>query len=170
MYKIPSINKMKKKHTTSRLSLEILKLSDAVFVKELVNSSGWLRFIGERSIHHIEDAENYIKSIDNNPYALYWTVSDRDTQKTLGIVTYIKRDYLDQWDIGFAFLPESTNQGYALEACQCILAEIMLDPGNIPVVAVTTQENTRSIRLLEKLGLNFQHRLDNGLMLYTIYQ
>jgi RimJ/RimL family protein N-acetyltransferase len=43
-------------HETERLLLRPFNTDDAPFILELVNSPGWLQFIGDRNIHSIEDA------------------------------------------------------------------------------------------------------------------
>jgi [ribosomal protein S5]-alanine N-acetyltransferase len=45
---------------TERLRLDPFTFADAAFFKELVNTPGWLQYIGDRNIHSITDAEQYI--------------------------------------------------------------------------------------------------------------
>ena len=45
---------------TSRLLLRELNENDAPFILELLNTEGWLRYIGDRHIHTIADAVKYI--------------------------------------------------------------------------------------------------------------
>jgi hypothetical protein len=48
---------------TERLSITSLSTTDAKFISELVNTEGWLKFIGDRKIHSPEDApELYSKN------------------------------------------------------------------------------------------------------------
>jgi RimJ/RimL family protein N-acetyltransferase len=66
-----------------------------------------------------------------------------------------KRDFLDDVDIGYAFLPAYGGQGYAFEAAQGVLAHAR-ELGLQRLVATVVPENDASIRLLEKLGLRFE--------------
>ena len=77
----------------------------------------------------------------------------------LGIISFIKRDYLDHYDIGFAFLPQHTNKGYAFEAAKEVLSYALNDLKMPAIVATTLHENANSIHLLEKLGLHFDKKI-----------
>src|SRR4051794_25146970 len=101
---------------TSRLMIKPLTLEDNNFIFELVNTKGWLKFIGKRNITSLHESSAYIQRILENENIFYWVVKLRDNQHSIGIITYIKRTYLDHHDIGFAFLPKFCNKGYAYEA------------------------------------------------------
>ena len=45
---------------TQRLVLCKLTLDDAPFIYKLVNDPDWLRYIGDRNVHNINDAKNYL--------------------------------------------------------------------------------------------------------------
>src|SRR5690242_10451129 len=92
--------------TSKRLLLTKLSLDDADFIFELVNSPGWLKFIGDRNVKAPEDARMFILKILNNPSVNYWIVRVQELLLPIGVVSFIKRDYLDFYDIGFAFLPK----------------------------------------------------------------
>src|SRR5215218_4924840 len=92
--------------TTERLVLETLRASDHGFILELVNTEGWLQFIGDRNIHSKDDAIRYIQKIDEAQNFTYWVVRTKETgAPPMGIVSFLKRDYLEHFDLGFAFLP-----------------------------------------------------------------
>lgn len=145
---------------TERLSLKPIQLSDFKFIKELVNTDGWIKFIGDRNIHSDEDAQNYIQKIISNEFIKYWVARLKNENIPIGIITFIKRDYLAFYDIGFAFLPEYSKNGYAFEASNAILIEIQTDRKYSKILATTIPTNTKSIRLLEKLGFSFQEEIE----------
>jgi RimJ/RimL family protein N-acetyltransferase len=148
---------------TDRVTLRPLHKNDYIFILELVNSDGWFRFIGNRHIYNEEDAKAYIQKILDTNNLNYWVVHDSSQGMPLGIISFLKRDYLDHFDIGFAFLPQCKNKGYAFEATQAILAAVTADPQHATVLATTLPDNTRSIRLLEKLGFHFRNDIQvNG--------
>ena len=148
---------------TDRVVLRPLHKNDYTFILELVNSDGWLRFIGNRHIYNEKDAKAYIQKIINTNNLNYWVVHDTTQGMPLGIISFLKRDYLDHFDIGFAFLPQCKNKGYAFEATQAVLTAVTTDPQHATVLATTLPDNTRSIRLLEKLGFQFRHDIQvNG--------
>ncbi|MEP7197326.1 MAG: GNAT family N-acetyltransferase [Saprospiraceae bacterium] len=162
---------MKNNFKTPRLLIDELRESDAEFILELVNTSGWLEFIGDRNINDKDKAIAYIKKIIENPLINYWLVRTIDHKTTLGVITLIKRDYLEYHDIGFAFLPQFSGNGYAYESTQFILNEILSEQVYEKVLATTLQENYRSISLLEKLGMKFQKEIineDQKLLIFCI--
>ena len=150
---------------TNRLFIKSIQLSDADFIKALVNTDGWLQFIGDRNIKTKKSAALYLKKIIENPKVHYWVVYLKENQTPIGILTFIKRDYLEFYDFGFAFLPNHAKQGYAFEASAAMLSELI--PGREKIQAVTLPENVHSIKLLEKLGFEQEGRIENeSLLLY----
>ncbi len=111
---------MKTIYKTDRLLLKKLKPGDAHFIFELVNSPGWIKFIGDRNIKTMEDAGKYIRRILSDGLIHYWVVYLQEPQMAIGLITFIKRSYLDHSDIGFAFLPAHAKQGYAFEAAYAV--------------------------------------------------
>ncbi|TBX67000.1 N-acetyltransferase [Flavobacterium silvisoli] len=134
---------------THRLSIIPMGLQDASFIQELVNTDGWLQFIGNRNIYNSADAKAYITKIITNPNTDYWTVFLKETAVPVGIITFIKREHLQFSDLGFAFLPQYSNQGYAYEAAAAMRNELIKSREKI--LAVTLNENHKSIQLLQKL-------------------
>ena len=95
---------------TERLLLENLAANDHKFILELLNTEGWLKFIGDRNVHSEADAIAYVQRIMGNPNLNYWVVRLESDKTALGIITFIKRDYLEHPDIGFAFLPKYSSK------------------------------------------------------------
>lgn len=148
---------------TDRLIIRWLTVEDAAFILELVNDPSWLRFIGDRGVRTLEDARNYILK---GPAEMYgrlgfglYLVELKDEGVPIGTCGLIKRDSLKDVDIGFAFLPSFRGQGYAYEAASAVLAYGKNTLGLKRIVAIVSPGNERSIKLLEKLGLQFEQRL-----------
>jgi len=151
---------IKKELLTYRLILNELEANDYAFILELVNSAGWLEFIGDRNVRTTEDAKAYIAKIVANPLINYWIVKLKANDLPIGIITLIKRDDMQHYDIGFAFLPGHTGAGYAFEATTAILNML---PDSIladKILAITTERNSRSIKLLEKLKFKYERQMD----------
>lgn len=143
---------MNKVYKTERLLLSPLAITDASFIKELVNTPGWIRFIGDRNIKTDEDALAYVEKIINSNDICYWVVKLQSAITAIGVISFIKRSYLPHHDIGFAFMPQHHGNGYAFEAAKTILKDVMIDPAHKLVLATTAKENFISIKLLRKLG------------------
>lgn len=148
------------KLTTQRLSLDALTVEDYNFIHELVNTEGWIQFIGDRKVHSKEDAIGYINKVNSMKNCYYWVVRITETNKSIGIITFIKRDYLDHFDIGFAFLPEYFGKGYPYEAAKEILSSVKHE--HHVVLATTLPNNIRSINLLTRLGFYFEKEIEVG--------
>lgn len=144
---------------TSRLGLGPLSTADAVFIQELVNTEGWIRFIGERNVHSPEEAEAYIQRILDNESIRYWVARLNADSSPVGVITFIQRDYLAFPDIGFAFLPRFSGQGYAFEAANTVLQHLMNAEGLTRILATTLPDNARSIQLLRRLGFSFEQEI-----------
>jgi len=156
--------------STSRLIASPLHNGDAAFVQNLLNTEGWLQFIGNRNIHSIEDALAYINKINSTAGIHYWVVQLKTTGEKIGLVTLIQRSYLPHHDIGFAFLPAFSGNGYATEAAAGLM-QIAFTSFKLPVImAVTVPQNSPSVKLLEKLGMRFEKQLEETgekLLLYS---
>lgn len=152
---------MQKQYKTTRLLLDELSLNDIDFIFELVNTADWITFIGDRNIKTQQDAIAYVQKIIDNNGVKYWVVKLQEQKLPIGVVTFIKRDYLDYHDIGFAFLPLHTKHGYAYEASLAVLNEIINEENHFNVLATTIKENKPSIQLLEKLGFEYHKTIIN---------
>lgn len=153
---------MEKQFTTHRLMIDPLQIGDQEFIRTLVNTEGWVKFIGQRNVHTSEDAIAYTQKIITSPNLHYWVVKTRSAKNAIGVVTLIKRDYLERHDIGFAFLPEFSGKGYAFEAAHALLTWTSQFPEYNPMLATTLPENANSIKLLTKLGFRFTNEIQMG--------
>lgn len=152
---------------TSRLILSALTLNDTSFIFELLNTPLWINFIGDRNIKTEDDAAAYIQKIVDSPTTNYWVVKLKQQSTAVGIVTFMKRDYLDYYDIGYAFLPQFAKQGYAYEATKKLLDE--MKPRHKRIVATVLKENESSIKLLQKLGMNFEREMEINAEFLQLY-
>ncbi|MGE0129521.1 MAG: GNAT family N-acetyltransferase [Blastocatellales bacterium] len=153
---------------TDRLTLRRLTTDDAQFILKLLNEPSFLRFIGDKGVRTLADARDYIL---NGPVAMYsrlgfglYLTELKDDGAPIGICGLIKRDALEDVDIGFAFLPKFWAKGYAYEAASAVMAYGKDVLGLKRIVAITTPDNHASGKLLEKLGLQFERmaRLSEG--------
>ena len=140
---------------TERLELHELELGDAGFVLELLNDPTWLASLPDRGVRTLDDARGYL---EREPLAMYaahgmglWRVDSKDTGEALGICGLLRREFLDDVDLGFALLERHQGRGYALEAARGCLEEARRR-GLARVVAITTDDNAASRGLLERLG------------------
>jgi RimJ/RimL family protein N-acetyltransferase len=148
---------------SARLLLRELTANDAAFILELLNDPSFLRFIGDKGARTLADARRYIADGPRASYAHHgfglYLVQRQPGGERIGICGLVKREALHDVDIGFAFLPAYWSQGYALEASQAVM-HLARERFGIPrVVAITSLDNHGSMRLLHKIGLQFERTL-----------
>jgi RimJ/RimL family protein N-acetyltransferase len=144
---------------TERLTLRQFTADDAAFVLELVNEPSFIQNIGDRGVRTLSDAVRYIEagpvsSYARNGFGLY-VVTLKESGESIGMCGLIKRDALDDVDIGYAYLPRFWSKGYAVEAALAV-KEQGRNLGLKRLVGVTDPANTGSIRVLEKIGFTFE--------------
>jgi len=145
---------------TERLTLRQFTLSDAEFILKLVNQPSFIQNIRDVGVRTVADAEKYlengpISSYTKNGFGLL-AVTLNDTGQPIGLCGLIKRDTLEDVDIGYAFLPEFWSKGYAAESAQALMKHAREVMGLKRVVAIVDPANVRSIHLLEKVGMAFE--------------
>lgn len=145
---------------SKRLVLRKLDLHDAEFILELLNEASFLRFIGDKGVRTLADARDYLLQGPMDSYlrfgfGLYLT-SLRDAGTPIGMCGLVKRDTLEDVDVGFAFLSRHRSKGYAVESASAVLRygrqTLRLDR----IVAITSPDNRSSIAVLERIGLRFE--------------
>lgn len=161
---------------TERLILKEFSSEDGEFIQKLLNTPGWLKYIGTRSINTIEDAVNYIenriqKSYTESGFGFYF-IELKSSSIKVGMCGLVKRESLDDIDIGFALLPQFEGNGYAFEASEGVMKYAKDNLNLKKLAAITVPYNTSSIKLLEKLGMKFEKLINlpgdpETLMLYS---
>src|SRR5882724_11765314 len=158
---------------TSRISLRELDFGDAEFILELLNEPGFIRYIGDKGVRNLADARDYILQGPMDSYARHgfglYAACLREAQNgaaagtPMGICGLVKREGLNDPDVGFAFLSRFWSRGYAVESAAAVLAHAREVLNIVRLVAITAPDNAQSIALLEKIGLKFERtiRLDD---------
>jgi RimJ/RimL family protein N-acetyltransferase len=148
---------------TDRLHIRPFTRDDAPFILALLNDPDFIRFIADKGVRTLQDAEQYILNV---PLASYQEhgfgllmVEDRMSRTPLGMCGLIKRASLDDVDIGYAFLPDARGRGLALEAARAVLEAGLSVLGLKRIVAITDPENRPSCRVLEKAGMTLERQL-----------
>ena len=144
---------------TPRTRLRELTESDADFVLELLNTPKFLKYIGDRGVRTRKDAaafinDRYRRSYEENGYGLY-AVERLGDGAFIGMCGFVRRPELIAPDLGFAFLPNYERQGYGFEAATAMMKYGRDELGFDEVLAITSVDNDASVKLLEKLGFEF---------------
>ena len=145
---------------TERLLLRHFTADDAEFILTLLNEPSFLRYIGDKKVRTLEDAQQYIlngpvASYERNGFGLY-RVELNEQHTPIGMCGLLKREELPDPDIGFALLPSFWNKGFAFEAATAVLKQARETLKLPRILAITSLDNEASIQLLERLGFTFE--------------
>jgi ribosomal-protein-alanine N-acetyltransferase len=139
-----------------------LTLDDADFIFSLVNDASFIRYIGDKGVRTLDDARKYLSEGPIASYARHgfglWLVLRKADGAPIGMCGLLKRDTLDDVDVGYALLPAYWSHGYAAEAASASV-EYGRRLGLRRIVAITQADNAASIKVLEKLGLRFERAM-----------
>ncbi|MGB8855632.1 MAG: GNAT family N-acetyltransferase [Burkholderiales bacterium] len=161
---------------TGRLILRTFSERDAAFYFELWKQPKWIQYIGDKNFQTVDDAK---ASLLKGPMQMYtqmgfslYAVVLKESNTPIGMCGLIKRDTLDDVDIGYGLLPAYEGKGYALEAARAVMAYAKNELRLKRVVAITTTDNKKSISLLEKIGMRYEKMVkapndDSSLMLFA---
>ena len=147
-------------YETERLVLKPTTVEDAAFILALMNTPLWIQNIGQRNVHTVADAEQYINDKMMTQYQKLGfgnhTVILKDTGAKMGTCGIYARPDQEDVDIGFAMLPQYMGKGYSYEAASKMM-QLAKDKFEIKkIAAVTLKDNIPSQKLIQKLGLTYE--------------
>lgn len=167
---------MSKVLETNRLVLRRLSVDDAEFILGHLNDPSFHRYIGDRGVRTVEQARQYVvdrvmASYERFGFGIYM-VELKDTREQIGTCGLVKREEMEDVEVGFALLPQYWSNGYALEAAQAVMEYGHQELGLSRIVAIVNPGNSRSFKLLEKIGLKFERMIrlsagDSEIELFT---
>ncbi len=156
---------------TERLILREIVQTDDEFMLDLLNQPLFIKYIGDRNVRNLEQSREFIenryrKSYTANGFGLYAVeLKTEDFElpnskfqipnPVIGICGFVKRDTLPDADIGFAFLPQFEKKGFAFESAFAVMKFGREVLHLQRVLAITSQDNENSVKLLEKLDFKF---------------
>jgi RimJ/RimL family protein N-acetyltransferase len=133
--------------------------NDAAFILKLLNEPSFIQNIADRGVRTLEDASRYITTGPRAMYAAHGIgllrTELKDTHEPVGICGLIKRDWLPDPDVGFAFLPQYWSHGYAFESAAAVIRWGREHQGITRICAITSPTNRGSQKVLGKLGLSY---------------
>lgn len=162
---------------SERLIIRPTLEQDAELIYQLMNSPKFIKYVGDRQLYSIKDAEKYIQDkmlpqLHSLGYSNYSLINKKNGAK-IGICGLYDREGLDGIDIGFGILPEYEGLGYAFESSSRIIKAGFEELEISEIKAITNKENISSQCLLVKLGFNLKGKImlaneNDELLLYKI--
>lgn len=109
----------------------------------------------------LESMEHKIKHQEKYGFG-YWMIEDKQSGSFIGRCGLLHTiiDGKEVIELGYAFLPEFWNKGYATEISNEILRIGFEELGLEEIACFTIPENKASIRVIEKLGFVFEKECD----------
>ncbi len=148
---------------TERLVLRYFRADDADFIVRLLNEPSFIEYIGDKGVRTIEEAIQYLLTGPMDSYERFGyglnMVELKDTGEPIGMCGLVRREILEDADIGYAFLEKYWSNGYAKESVEAVLEHARNTLRLDRIVAIVTPENHSSIKLLEKVGLTFERMI-----------
>lgn len=148
---------------TERLRLRYFNLDDAEFIVRLLNEPSFIEHIGDKGVTTVEDARQYLQNAPIDSYERFGyglnMVELKESGEAIGMCGLVRRDFLDDADIGYAFLEQYWSRGYARESAKAVLKHARERLGLDRIVALVTPKNHSSIKLLERIGLTFERMI-----------
>ncbi len=141
---------------TDRLNLKELNASDAQSMFNLNSDQDVIRYTGDPPFKSIDEAKEFLANYSN--YKLHgfgrWAVILKETNEFIGWCGLKKHDE-GFVDIGFRFFKKYWGKGYASEAAKATLAYGFQTLNFDEILGRSVAENLASIRVLEKLNMQF---------------
>lgn len=145
---------------TARLRLRRLTEGDAAFMLRLLNEPGFLANIGDKGVRTLDDAVTHLRTGPLDSYAVHgfgmWRMERKSDGVPLGLCGLLRRNGMEDVEVGYALLAEHEGQGYTSEAALAC-RDLALTVFGLPrIVGIVTPGNSGSERILQKLGLTYQ--------------
>ncbi len=149
---------------TERLTLRRLTEDDAEFMLGLLNEPSFHQYIGDRGVRTVEEARAYVRNGAMASYEAFgfglWLVTQKEDGAPIGLCGLLKRETLPDVDIGFAFRPAFWSRGYAVESGAAVVEHARTAFGLSRLVAIVQADNRSSIRVLTRLGFQFERPIE----------
>ncbi len=143
---------------TERLLLREITLEDKEDLFKLHSDPEVQKYTGEAVVESLEEMDKAILGRINH-YEKYgfgrWATFLKEGTQFVGWAGLLYLPEFDEIDLGYRFLPEYWGLGIATEASHAIL-KYGFDTLNLKrIIAIAMKENKASIRVMEKVGMEF---------------
>jgi len=157
---------------TERLILRELTPKDSRYFYELNLSPNVIKYTGDKAFETIMEAEKFLKKYTDYQINGFgrWAVTDKSNNEFLGWCGLKYVADLDETDIGFRFFEKHWNKGFATESAKACIKYGFENLNLKTIIGRAMKENVASIKVLEKLGMNYEKEFDFDEHLGLIYR
>ncbi len=143
---------------TPRLTLRQMTINDAPLLLELNSDPEVVKYLHEPTLQTIEQAQKVITDIILPQYRNNlgrWAITTKADNNFIGWCGLKYRPELDEIDLGYRLMQKAWGKGFATEAAQETL-NYGFGILKLPIITGKAHiENLASIKVLEKIGMNF---------------
>lgn len=143
---------------TPRLFLRQFTEADAPLILELNSDPEIVKYLHEPTLKTVDHAAQILKDIILPQYDNglgRWAIHVKENNEFIGWCGLKYRPELDEIDLGYRLMQKAWGKGYATEAAQYSLAH-GFNMLNLKMITGRAHiENIASIKVLEKIGMNF---------------
>lgn len=147
---------------TERTIMRKLKIEDAEDFYGLNLDEAVLKYTGDKPFENLQAATDFLANYDQ--YEKYGVgrlaVIDKSTSKFIGWCGLKYSNQKNEYDIGFRFFRNYWNKGYATETAKKCLEFGFEELKIQKIVGRAMKANVGSIKVLEKIGMNFKETFD----------
>ncbi|MGC4039636.1 MAG: GNAT family N-acetyltransferase [Flavobacterium sp.] len=157
---------------THRCYLRELSVDDAQSFHDLNIDPEVVKYTGDKAFETVSEAKSFLQNY--NQYELYgygrWAVIDKESGDFIGWCGLKYSPDLNEVDLGFRFFRKYWNMGYATETAQACL-EYGFNKLNLgKIVGRAMEANIGSVKVLEKIGMEFAGKFEFDLHPGVLYQ
>ena len=146
-----------------RLRLRQITPADAAQLFDLYDDPQVAKYLDIEPLQSLEQAHDLVKAYlegFHQGHNLYWAITLPPSDQLLGTVGFYFLPDGESAELDFELLPYHWNQGISSEAVK-LAVDFALDDLKLQhIEAYVVEANPASIRVLEKLGFNFEARLE----------
>ncbi|MCZ6703837.1 MAG: GNAT family N-acetyltransferase [Ignavibacteria bacterium] len=145
---------------TDRLIIRDWTIDDIAGYSQIVSDPEVMKFIGKGKTQTYQEAKTYIKNCIKSMVQKGWTrfaIEIKETNELVGFCGFAY--YNNELDFGWRYAKRFWNKGYATEAAQAVL-DLGIKKFKFPrIVCIAYSENKASIRIIEKIGMEFEKNI-----------
>jgi [ribosomal protein S5]-alanine N-acetyltransferase len=158
---------------TERLRLREMTEADAENLWRLNANPNVVRYVGEPSLKDVDAALDVLRVRVFPQYREHglgrWAVVSKESGAFLGWCGLKYLAQTKEYDLGYRFAEEHWGKGYATESARAVLAWGLPRLPGARIIGQAHVANTRSIRVLQKLGLRFEREVRDAEGVLAIY-
>lgn len=157
---------------TERCYLRALSVDDAQHFYDLNADEEVIKYTGDVAFQQVTEARSFLENY--NQYKQYgygrWAVIDKANGEFLGWCGLKFSPDLNETDLGFRFFRKYWNKGYATETAKACIEYGFNELQLTRIVGRAMEANIGSVKVLEKIGMQFVGKFEFHLHDGVLYQ